>query len=153
MEDSTLDNNFNTKTELQIDAASRKYLKETSKWAKFLSIVGFISVGLMILMALFIGTIYSTMMPELGQVQGFPMWIMSAFYILIGILYIMPMLYLYRFATKVQLALIRDDQIELTSSFENLKSLFKFVGIATIIFLGLYAIIIIGTIIMTSIAF
>lgn len=153
MEESTLDKDFNTRTELQLDSAGQGYLKEIAKWAKFLSIVGFVSVGLMILFSLFLGTIYSSMIPGYKEIPGFPMWTLSAFYILISILYIIPVLYLYRFATKVQIALIEDNEFELTTALENLKSLFKFVGIATIIFIGLYAIMIIGGAVMTAVAF
>lgn len=36
------------------------YLKETAKWAKFLSIVGFMVVGIILLIALFAGSILTT---------------------------------------------------------------------------------------------
>jgi len=123
MENSTLDNDFTTNTELIIDPETRAFLKETSKWAKFLAIVGFIFAGFMVLIGLFFGTIF------------------------FAILYIMPMLYMYRFATKIQTALAREDQFELTSAFENLKSLYKFAGIVTIIMLGFYALTFLGSMI------
>ena len=145
MENSTLDNDFATPAGLTIDPESQAYLKETAKWAKFLSIVGFIIAGFMVLMGLFMGTVMSTMAGGLGnEIPGFPMWIMSTIYILFAILYIMPMLYMYRFSSKMQTALLRENQMELTSSFENLKSLFKFAGIMTIIMLGFYGLMILG---------
>jgi len=148
MENSTLDNDYNTGTELKIDPASRAYLKETAKWGKFLAIVGFIGTGIMVLVGLFMGTIFSSLGSEMGgEMPGFPMWIMSVFYILIALIYVMPMLYLYRFATKVQIALDNEDQFEMTSSFENLKSLFKFMGIFTIVILGFYALMFVGSMI------
>ena len=56
MENSTLDNDFNTDTEMRLDDNSRAYLKETTKWAKFLAIVGFVMVGIMVLVVQIINT-------------------------------------------------------------------------------------------------
>lgn len=152
MENSTLDNDYNTTTELQIDQASREFLRETAKWAKFLAIVGFVFAGLMVVAALFIGTIFSSLAPQMEEMPGFQMWIMSFFYILVALFYIVPMYFLYKFATKMQIALKGDDQYELTTSFENLKSLFKFSGIFTLIILGFYALAFVGSIIIGVIA-
>ncbi len=154
MENSTLDNDFTTPAGLTIDPETQAYLKETAKWAKFLAIVGFIMAGFMVIMGLFMGTMMSTLGSGMGgDVPGFPMWIMSAIYILFAILYIMPMLYMYRFATKMQTALLHENQTVLTSSFENLKSLFKFAGIMTIIMLALYAVMILGSMLVGFMAF
>jgi len=149
MENSTLDNDFKTPDGLMIDNESQAYLKETSKWAKFLAIVGFIMAGFMVLMGLFMGTIMSTMGGGMGgEIPGFPVWTFSVLYILFAILYIMPMLYMYRFASKIQTALVQQNQVVLNSAFENLKSLFKFAGIMTIIMLALYALMIVGGMLM-----
>ena len=50
----TLDKDF-TNTDLVITTQSKNYLLYAAKWAGFLSIIGFISLGLMILGGLFIG--------------------------------------------------------------------------------------------------
>jgi uncharacterized membrane protein (DUF485 family) len=55
-------------------------------------------------------------------------------------LYFFPCLFLFRFASKMKHALAANDQAQLNTSFQNLKSLFRFVGILTIIFLAFYAI-------------
>jgi len=142
MENSTLDNDFNTPNELYIDGESRMFLKETAKWAKFLAIVGFVITGLMVLVGLFMGTIMSEMTSGMGgEMPGYPVGMLSGVYIVFAILYIMPMLYLYKFAAKMQVALKEDIQFEITSSFENLKSLFKFIGIFTVVILGFYVLI------------
>ena len=52
-----------------------------------------------------------------------------------------PCLSLFRFATKMQLALRTNDQETLNVSFENLKSCFKFMGIFTLIILAIYGLI------------
>jgi len=88
----------------------------------------------------------------MAETSGLPMWSMSIFYIFFALLYFMPTLYLYRFATKMQLALNREDQFILSSSFEKLKSCFKFMGIMTAIILGFYALILFGAIVAGAFA-
>jgi len=61
----------------------------------------------------------------------------SVFYILMALLYFFPCLYLFNFASKMQIALRNNDQDHLNESFKNLKSTFRFVGILTIVSLGL----------------
>jgi ABC-type dipeptide/oligopeptide/nickel transport system permease component len=128
--------------ELQIDQQSISYLGETARWAKFLSIVGFIMCGLMIVLALFAGTLMATLsrfrsndalQSMAGMESAFPL-----IYIAIALLYFFPCLYLFNFAGKMQTALHDNDQTSLNASFGQLKSCFKFVGILTIIVLSFY---------------
>ncbi|MCB0851229.1 MAG: hypothetical protein KDD63_03225, partial [Bacteroidetes bacterium] len=56
-----------------------------------------------------------------------------------GLLYFMPSLYMYRFATKTRAGIDSFSSEQLTEGMMNLKSLFKFMGITTIIVMGLYA--------------
>ncbi len=123
---------------LQIDNGNIPYLAEAAKWAKFLSIIGFIFCALIILVALLSGTILSTLFSQLetqssanlGSISG---TIIIIYYILIAVLYFFPCLFLFNFASKMQTAIRNNDQIYLNNSFRNLKSLFKFWGILTVI--------------------
>lgn len=126
--------------ELQVDHQGSSFLRETAKWAKFLAIVGFVIMGLFLLVIVFAGASLSALMSSQygGASSGFGvMWmIMMVAFMLI---YFFPTLYLYKFATKMQVALRNNDQETLNSSFENLKSCFKFMGILMIILLSFYA--------------
>ena len=75
-------------------------------------------------------------MPEAGAAAGIAG---SVFILLMVLLYFFPCLYLFRFATRMQTALRTNDQQQLVSSFANLKSTFKYLGIVTIIFIAFYA--------------
>lgn len=126
--------------ELQIDHQSNAYLKETAKWAKFLAIIGFIGCALIILMGVFAGSLMATTFGEMGGGFGGSFGVVMAIvYILFALLAFFPYLYLFRFANQMQVALRNNDQAALTTSFGNLKSCFKFVGILTIIVLAFYA--------------
>ncbi|MBS1611091.1 MAG: hypothetical protein JSS70_20525, partial [Bacteroidetes bacterium] len=61
-------------------------------------------------------------------------------YILIAAVYFFPCLFLFHFANKMKTALAANDQELLNTSFQNLKKLFRFMGILTIICLALFAI-------------
>jgi len=50
---------------------------------------------------------------------------------------------LYRFSVQLKEALQSNDESLYVSGFQNLKSLFKFLGIFTIVILSLYALIIV----------
>lgn len=128
---------------LVITDQSRAYLTEVAKWGKFLAIVGFISIAFMvvagIIMSLFMGTAMDSLdgAGAMGFMSG---TFLSMFYIVFALIYIMPILYLYRFSNKLKLALVNDNQEVLQESIMNLKSLFKFMGVFTMIILVLYAV-------------
>ena len=142
--------------ELQIDQQSTSYLTETARWGKFLAIMGFIMIGLCTLgfaIAILTGATSSSAAfggrsYEMGNT--FQNNILPIVMIVLFLIYFFPTLYLYRFSTQMQKALINNDQETMNNSFGSLKSAFKFVGILTIIILCLYGLIIIGAILYAA---
>ena len=126
-----------------IDQSSRAHLAEAAKWAKFLAIVGFVMCGLIIVLSFFIGALFSTSMSRYGDSAAFGSGfgiIMTIVYLSFGVLYFFPCLFLFRFANNMIVALNSNEQITLNRSFQNLKIMFRYVGILTIIVLALYII-------------
>ena len=80
--------------------------------------------------------------PELAAFSGMPtlMWVGLLVYIAILGLYVLPLLYLSRFASNMKAALNADNQDKLAISFENLGKLFKFLGILILVVIGVYII-------------
>jgi hypothetical protein len=134
--------------ELQIDHETTSYLSEIAKWARFLSIVGFVMFGLFIVFALIAGTM-ATLNP-LGGTMGAGGFMQIVLLLAMIALYFIPCLYLFNFAKKMQLALRNNDQINLNDSLKNLKSNFKYVGILTIVMLSIYAIGLLVVVIMAA---
>ena len=138
-----------------VTSISHGYLSETAKWAKFLAILGFIMCGFMAIAAFFLPFLMS-FVPEaeigpmgmLGKGLGM---MMTVLYLGLALLFLMPCLYLYRFSTKMKIALLQSDSEVLDTSFSNLKSFFKFYGIMSIISLSFYVLIFILTIVGASI--
>ena len=130
---------------LQVDSGNTPYLTEAAKWAKFLSIIGFITCGLLLLTGIFAGTFFASLAQldsELSSMGSIGTVFFAVWFICIAVLYFFPSYYLFSFASKMQTAIRNNDQISLNDSFKNLKSCFKFWGIFLIIILCLYALII-----------
>lgn len=121
--------------QLSVTPTASGYLSETGKWAKFLAIVGFCFIGLIVLIGLFAGTAMSAFG---GDALPFPGFVFGLFYVLIGAIYFFPLYYLIRFATQVRTALVQRNTQLLETAFENLKSHYKFIGILMVIVLALY---------------
>ena len=115
------------------------YLAETAKWGNLLAIVGYVFMGLIIMASLIMIIGFSFISKE----TGFPMWILGLVYLVMAGVYYIPVTYLYRFSQQMKLAVKRHDEQLYTSGFANLKSLFKFFGIFTIVMLALYGLMIV----------
>lgn len=134
---------------LTIDPVIKSHLSETARWGKFLSILGFIICVLIVLVGLFFGTLFSSLVNRSevsyeGNISTGSLGAMAAvMYIIIAVVYFFPCLFLYRFSTKMKTALNGNEQTDLTLAFQNLKSLFRYVGVITVILLSIYLIIIV----------
>ena len=127
--------------ENQLTTAAVGFLQESAKWSKFMAIIGFIGIGLMVLVSLFMAIGFSAMsastMPELP----FPMSVFSILYVLFAAIYFFPVYYLYQYATKTSAALHSKNKQLLADGLENLKSHHKFLGIFTLIIISIYGLI------------
>lgn len=136
--------------DLQIDNVCQNYLMETAKWGKFLAIVGFVGCGLIVLVAIFAGSIFASLGGMPGRSGAGYGGFITLFYILFALLYFFPLYYLFNFSNKMMTAIRNNDQEALQSSFANQKSCYKFVGILTIVILALYILVIIFALVMAS---
>lgn len=134
---------------LSIDQTSRTHLGEAARWARFLSIVGFIFLGLFALLMIFGGAYLSKLFSqqygdfdnETGGAFQTTMTIgIIAYYLVVFLLVFFAYLFLYRFSTNLKKALASNDQETLNRSFQNLKILYRYWGILTIIGLVFFTI-------------
>ncbi|HET6723947.1 MAG TPA: DUF5362 family protein [Chitinophagaceae bacterium] len=140
-----------------IDTASRAHLSEAAKWAKFLAIVGFVVCGLIVIAGIFAGSFLSVMSGAYSdEYRGSTALtsgmgaVMAVMYIGMAILFFFPYLFLFRFANQMKSALNTNDQQTLNSSFQNLKVMFRYVGILTIVLLSFYALAILMVIVSAA---
>lgn len=126
---------------MEVNDQNIPFFAEIAKWGKFLSIVGFIVSGLLAIFAIVMPQfIMRTQFPSTmaGATNGMSI-VITVVYLGIAVLMLFPALYLYRHSVRMQAALAQNDQGIFNSSMENLKSLFKFYGIFTIVMLCIYA--------------
>lgn len=134
-------------TDITVDATAQQELRQIAKWGKFLSIVGFIMCGLLLLAGVAGGSLFSslsrygtTASPMGGAAAGV---IIAVYCIAIALIYFFPVLYLYQSSTKMKGALDASDQQTFNESLIKMKACFRYVGVLTIIVLSLYAVILV----------
>ncbi len=119
---------------LSVQGASRDFLTETAKWARFLGILGYILAGFILVVGIILlPAIFSETNPDSISASDPIKMIVSA------LLYGIPCRYLLKFSKHTKSALARNSSTELNNAFGSLKSAHKFFGIVTIITIALYA--------------
>lgn len=127
-----------------LDERSKAYLLETTRWTKFLAIMGFIFLGIMLLIALAMFTMGSYAYSQLsgfGGMGGYFGMGMGLLYVLIAVLYLYPIISLLKFSTNMKAGIQTNNGELITEGFRHQKNLYKFLGILTIITIALYLIV------------
>lgn len=125
---------------LTISKEAINSLTETAKWTKFLSILGFIFIGLIVVMAFFAGSMMSFLpTQQIDQMPNSLGFLFTVIYLLMALLYFFPTKYLWNFSQKIKSALANQNEEELDAALSNQKSFYKFFGILIIVFLSIYA--------------
>jgi hypothetical protein len=126
---------------LIVSEEMRSYIYEAAKWARFLSVIGFIVSVFLIIGSFGIGAALTenpgvmAQMGPFGQMGGIGI---TGLYLALALMYFYPSLLLFRFANKGKQGVLFGDQESLDSAMLNIKSLFKFWGIFTIIIMIAY---------------
>ena len=134
--------------ELQVDPEAQLHLNESAKWAKFLGVTGFIFSGLILLAGLVnLGSYneYNSRSNYYGSSQVLNPLVQACMFLIIAVIWTFASLYLYRFATKMKTSLQNTDQLTFNDALSNLSKNYKFLGIVTIIYLSLVALLILAS--------
>jgi hypothetical protein len=122
-----------------------KILKDTQPWARTMGIMGFISVGFMILGGLAAGIVgFAT-----GNVQSVMLMIV---YPVLGVLYIVPSMYLVRYANRIRDFVAQGHVSQLESALDAQRAFWKFVGVLTIISIALSILIVMAAVVFGILA-
>src|SRR5580765_1582182 len=125
---------------LSIDTTGREHLTEAARWARFLAIVGFVLIALVAIFLIAGGSYIANMFDRVNQYNevgaafttGMTIGIII-YYWCVALLVFFAYLFLYRFAINMKMALRGNNQELLNRSFQNLKILYRYWGILTII--------------------
>jgi hypothetical protein len=142
---------------IELKGAALLHMNEIRKWTQFLSILGFVVVGLLVAVGciLILASITKSSMQidELGLAMG-PL--MGVFYILFAGIYFIPVLYMFRFSIFAKKSIMQISSGETSNelmahAIVYLKKHFRYVGIFTITILVVYLLVIVGFLISNAI--
>lgn len=135
-----MENNYNMALEnMRLSNDAKEFLLTSAKWARFLSITGFILYGLLLVVFVIMAAAMSGSSSYLAGNALYPhapaagSWSMVFMWSIMCVVYCIPLTYQLRFASGVKKAFAINDELSLTESFRQLKNLFVFNGIVTII--------------------
>ena len=119
---------------MELNDQSKNYLLEIARWATILSVIGFIVIGLLVIVSFSAGAILAeSPYSELGISPQ----ILSITYLIIAGVYFIPIFFLYQFGTKTKNAIDNNNTDLLTFGLKKLNSHYKFIGIVMIIIFGI----------------
>lgn len=131
---------------LTINEDIRSYLYRSVRWTYFLSIVGFMLTGLILLSTLSIPAFLSgnSGTPQLAALSSGSL---TAAILLYSLLVFYPSFLLNRFSAATKKAVLYGDQEALTEAMRKLHSYFKFFGICTFAALAFYIVAIVFSVV------
>lgn len=122
---------------MEIGPEALKNLNATRRWTMFLSVLGFIFLGLLII----VGVATSTFLTAFKSKEvnlGIPESLMIILFIIIAAIYFFPVLFLFSFSRSMRDAIHNRDKLKLDKAFKNLRTYFTYIGIMVIIVLSVY---------------
>lgn len=120
---------------LGIDDEANYNLLELAKWARFLGIIGYVFLGLMVVASFIFMFAFSELSSGVMTATA-----IILVYLVIAGLYFYPVYALYKSGKEIKSGLLSSDQIEFNRGLQYLKNCFKYMGILTIVILSFYAI-------------
>ena len=122
---------------MELGPGELKNLNSTRKWTMFLSVLGFIFLGLLIV----VGVATSTFLTAFKSKEvnlGVPESLMIVLFIIIAAIYFLPVLFLFHFSRNTRDAIHNHDKLKLEKAFRNLRTYFTYIGVLVIIVLTIY---------------
>jgi Family of unknown function (DUF5362) len=131
---------------LEIDPQAKRSFLEMARWTKFLAVLGFVFLSLMLTMGIFFAVFLRTFAENYGGMQAQaianmgaagPIAVVAIFLIVIGV-YFYPTYALFKYSQCIKVALNTDNKEQFNLAIKYLKNMFKYMGILMIAFLVLY---------------
>ena len=114
-----------------------EHLRATKPWVRFISIIMFISVGLM-----FLGGLMMMLMSSSMGRSGFGFGpIVGIIYIIMGALYLAPAYFLHQYASSIGDFLQGGGDSAMETALGSQKSFWRFIGILTLVVICIYGLV------------
>jgi hypothetical protein len=129
------------------------YLKQASPWLRFVGIAGFVMCGVFTLVGLsMVIGLQVLPIPGYNAAMGLGFFVLYLGYV---VLMFFPVLFIFQFGGKIKSYVHTGNEADLEQAFKNNKSLWKFIGILSIISLAFVALMLVfgGIAVAVSAAF
>jgi hypothetical protein len=114
-----------------------EHLRATKPWVRLISVIMFISVGLM-----FLGGLGMMFIPTSAGMRGAGIGpLVGIFYFVFGALYLVPAYFLHQYASFIEDFLQGGGDSAMENALGSQKSFWRFVGILTLVIICIYALI------------
>ena len=123
-------------------------LQQTKPWVTFLSVMAFIGSALMFLGGILVMVMGAFVPSPAGASGPLPMSALGAIYIPMALLYVYPALKLWGFSSAIGRLLTSRATADLEAALRQQKSFWKFAGITTIAMMALYAVVVVGAVVV-----
>lgn len=124
---------------IEIGSEILNKLDSTRKWTTFLSVLGFIFLGLIIVAGLTASLFLTTFKTQEANL-GIPESAMIIIFVVVGAIYFFPVFFLFRFSRNTRDAIQKLDSKKLSKGLNNLRLYFTYTGIMVIVVLSIYVI-------------
>lgn len=124
-------------SKIEIGQETLNKLNAIRKWTMFLAILGFIFLGLLIVIGIITGTFLSAFNSG-EKTLGIPESLLFVPILLMAVIFFFPVLFLFRFSKHTAMAIQFLDKQELHKAVRDLKSYFVYLGALIIVVLSVY---------------
>ena len=131
-----------------IPESVRSDMVSTGGWKRFLGILGFISAGFLFLAGIIFTAGMSSAFAALGTGGTGMSLLLGLVYILMGLFYIFPSLYLFRSGRAISDFGVSDSPDDLVKAAGNARRFWKLVGIYAIVMLALVPVMIVVSVVI-----
>jgi len=129
---------FKELKKIELEEDTLKDLDTTRKWSMFLAILGFIAIGILVILILVTGAFLSVFKSGNLNLGAGESILIFGILVVFGIIYVFPILYLYRFSKYAGHAVRTYDNGYMKKAFKNLRRYFVYIGILAIVVLVIY---------------
>lgn len=141
-----LDDTITKNQNLGVNPEALFHLEASRKWTLFLSVMGFVFIGIMLLTPLLFLRFFRMADVPMAFPAAIPMFSMIPLLILV-VIYFFPLYYLLQFSRFSRLAILNLDDTSLSKALKYLKLHYQFMGVLVIIGAGIYLLAIFGLLI------
>ena len=119
---------INDKPPFELTSASLNNLDTTRKWTLFISILGFILLGILVIFGFSLGFFLERMDVD-TDLAPFPYFLFGFIYLLFGVIYFFPILYLYKFSINAKRSIVGNDSALMAHAFRFLRDHYIYIGV------------------------